>query len=210
MITVDEGQKKTFSVTPTDPDTDISRITYQWYLDGNRIPNANGAMYTYTPDFSTGGKTVKLRVAVSDGTSNTSKEWEFSVKDVNRIPTGAIKSPANFTKFKKGAWITFAAEGSDIDNDNLTYIWRNQAGAEIGRGQTFTTKNLPVGTQTIKLEISDGKGTTSTSVDVIITNAAPPAKSPGFETAVFAAALGVGLLLAAFKGRRRRLGGLSI
>ena len=198
LIIVDEGQTKTFSLTPTDPDTDASRITYKWYLDG--VPqNTKGATYAYQPDFSTGDKNLKIKVEVSDGTTTTAKEWVVTVKDINRLPTGAIKSPANFTKFKKGAGITFAAEGSDLDNDNLTYIWRNQGGAELGRGLTFTTKNLPVGTQTIKLEISDGKGTTSTSVDVIIANADPPAKSPGFESAVFAVALGVCLLLAAFR-----------
>ena len=72
----------------------------------------------------------------------------------------------------------------------------------VGRGQTFTTKNLPAGTQTIKLEISDGKGTTSTSVDVIITNAAPPAKSPGFETAAVALVMCVSMLILAKRRRR--------
>jgi hypothetical protein len=209
-VTANEGTVLSFSATVVDPDTEASLITYSWYLDGTKDTKSKGATFAYAPSFNTGDSAHVVRVEVSDGEFNASMQWNITVKNVNRAPSGSITAPSNFTKYKKGPMVSLTAAGSDPDGDNLTYIWRDERGVELGKGAIFATDKLPTGTQKIKLEVSDGTLTASQEVTVIVTAPAAPAKSPGFETAVFVAVLGVCLLLGKFKGRGRKQGCLLI
>ena len=153
-----------------------------------------------------GGEDIyTIRVDISDGTTTRSREWNVTVNDVNRLPLGAIRMPLNMTKFKKGTPVTFSADGSDDDGDALTLIWRDAAGAELGRGTSITTDKLPKGVQNVMLEITDGKGSTFLTVTVVIW--AEPVKVdkglPGFEGALVVLALG--MIIALGQLRRYRL-----
>jgi len=166
-ITAMENSKVSFRVTATDNDT--ADLTYAWYIDGIREPGRGGTVFMYQPDFTTGGSVHAIKVVVSDGYTERTVQWNLTVEDLNRAPTGSIRSPVNFTKAKVGTFITFIAEGSDPDTeDNLTYIWRDASGSELGRGQTFSTDKLPEGTQTVRLEITDGKANATAECMVII------------------------------------------
>jgi hypothetical protein len=151
-----------------------------------------------------GGSIHSIRVEVYDGATVISKDWQIMVTDINRLPEGDISSPSNFTKFNKGTNVTFTAEASDPDGDNLTFIWKNMAGTELGRGATFTTDKLQKGTQTITLEINDSKEGIDRVVTIIIEEkGTPQKKSPGFETATLGLAAILCLGIAAI-GRKRR------
>ncbi|MGQ9582573.1 MAG: Ig-like domain-containing protein [Thermoplasmatota archaeon] len=197
---LNEGQSQRFSVTALDVDTET--LTYTWYINGKKDKTAKGLTMTFEPDYTMGGTVHSIRVEVSDQTTTVSKEWNVTVNDVNRLPTGFIKSPANLTKFKKGVFVTFAAEGNDEDGDALTYIWKDAAGVELGRGPTFSTNRLPKGTQTVVLEITDGKGSTTQSVTIIIYADTPSQSSPGLEGAGIALAVAVCAALTAMRRRR--------
>jgi hypothetical protein len=69
---------------------------------------------------------------------------------------------------------------SDPDNDTLTYTWSGQFG--IVNGSTPTVI-LSMGSNTITLTVTDGKGGTSTdTVDVMVADSTPPSIS-GIDTA---------------------------
>ena len=203
---VNEGVRKMFSVTAVDDDT--QNLTYTWYLNGKKDKNAKGLSFAFEPDMGMGGEDIyTIRVDLSDGTTTKSKEWNVTVNDVNRLPAGSISAPLNMTKFKKGTPVTFTAYGTDEDGDTLTYIWRDAAGAELGRGTTITTDKLPKGVQDVQLEVTDGKGSTFLRVTVVIWANPPPTDKgflPGFEGAVVVLALGIIIALAQLRRYRRR------
>ncbi len=202
-VVMSENQKKSFSVAAADIDT--SELAYSWYLDGAKDKTAKGFTYTFSTDYNMGGKTYSLRVDMSDALTTISFCWNITVVDVNRPPTAFIKTPTNMSTFKKGAYVSFSAEATDEDGDNLTFIWRAASGAELGRGATFSTNQLPKGTQTISLEVSDGKGSVTQTVTIVVKDSgtAGGKGAPGFGGAALTVALGACLLLL---WRRRRQG----
>jgi hypothetical protein len=203
-VPMKEMEKKTFSVTVNDVDTENRDITYTWYLDGVRDATVKEPSFTFAPDHLQGGFEHKIRVDASDGNTTISEEWAVPVADVNRLPDGSIKSPINFTKFVKGAIVTFTAEGSDPDGDKLTFTWRDATGAEIGTGPTFTNNKLLKGTQTIRLEINDGKGSIFKEVSITVNEQRPAATgTPGFGLAAILAAVGISIAIAAI-GRKQK------
>ena len=154
-----------------------------------------------------GGEDIyTIRVDISDGTTTKSKEWNVTVNDVNRAPVGAIRMPLNMTKFKKGIPVTFTADGSDEDGDALTFIWRDAAGAELGRGTSITTDKIVKGVQNVRCEITDGKTSTFETVTVIIWEDPRPVDKglPGFEGVLVVLALGIVIALGQLRRYRRR------
>jgi hypothetical protein len=112
------------------------------------------------------------------------------------------------TKYKKGSFVSFTAEGTDDDGDPLTFIWRDAAGVELGRGTTFTTDKLPKGVQTVTCEINDSKGASYQTVTVVIvvdSTGGGGGGIPGFEGVVVVAALGITIGLAQLRRLRRRV-----
>jgi hypothetical protein len=204
-VTLKEKEKKTFSVSVSDVDTENRALTYAWYLDGVKDTAATDTSYSYEPDYSQGGQEHKIRVDITDGNSTISEEWVVTVTDVNRMPEGSIKSPINSSKFVKGSVVTFTAEGSDPDGDKLTFTWRDSVGTVIGTGPTFTNNKLLKGIQIIRLEINDGKASVYRDVTITINEQQKAADkgTPGFEAATFMAALGICIAIAAM-GRKRR------
>ena len=203
-VILKEKEKKSFSVSVSDVDTENRDLTYSWYLDGAKDAAITGPSYSYEPDYSQGGLEHKIRVDISDGSTSISEEWVLTVTDVNRMPEGSIKSPINSSKFVKGAVVTFTAEGSDPDGDRLNFTWRDGDGNVIGTGPTFTYNKLLKGIQIIRLEVNDGK--TSIYRDVTITvNEQQAAKknAPAFEVLpVVMAVISVCLILATARRRR--------
>jgi hypothetical protein len=202
---VNEGTRKMFSVTAVDDDT--QNMTYNWYLNGKKDKNAKGLTFAFEPDMIMGGEDIyTIRVDISDGTTTKSKEWNVTVNDVNRAPVGAIRMPLNMTKFKKGIPVTLTADGSDEDGDALTFIWRDAAGAELGRGTSITTDKIVKGVQNVRCEITDGKTSTFETVTVIIWEDPRPVDKglPGFEGVLVVLALGIVIALGQLRRYRRR------
>ena len=202
-IEISEGQRKLFSVTALDDDTPI--LSYSWSVDGKKDKNSKDYSFAFAPDFDAGPNTYTIQVDVFDGTTTVSHEWNITVDNVDRAPSGYINTPLNMTRFLKGTPVTLTAQGLDPDGDVLTFIWRDANGVELGRGATFTTDKLPKGTQKITLEINDSTLSVFEDVTVVVyTNPAPAAKSPGFDGLGAMAAIGVVLLLGAAKKLRQR------
>jgi hypothetical protein len=204
-VTMKENEKKSFSVSASDVDTENRDLTYTWFLDGVKDAAARESSFSFQPDYTQGGSDHKVRVDISDGNTSVSEEWTITVADVNRLPDGSIKSPINSSKFVKGSVVTFTADGSDPDGDKLTFTWRDSAGTVIGTGPTFTYNKLFKGVQMVRLEINDGKASIYKDVTITISEQQPAAKkgTPGFEAAFIIAALGICLAIAAAGGKRK-------
>ena len=206
-FTTSEGKKEVFRITAVDPDT--PELSYSWFLDGTKDRTQTGPSYQFQPDYRMGGVVHLLRVVVTAGANNATVEWTVNILDVNRLPAVSISQPSNFTKFKKGEFITFTAEARDEDGDNLTCTWRDGAGKVLGTGTVISTDRLEAGTQTVRLEVSDGKG--SVYCDVVVMIAKPATSSsgkgfiPGFGTAA-AVAAAASAIVAVGVARRRREG----
>ena len=138
---------------------------------------------------------------VSDGANNATVEWTVDIIDVNRLPAGTITQPVNYTKFKKGEFVTFTVEARDEDGDALNCTWRDGSGKVLGTGSTISTDRLEAGTHTVRLEISDGKASVYLDVVVAVAKPATPAPSkgfiPGFSALAAAAAAAAALVVSA-------------
>ena len=202
-MTVKEMQKRTFSVTVLDPDTDISAMEFEWFLDGVRIAAARESTLAFQPDYSMGGADHKIRVDVTDDNHTVSKEWLVPVLDVDRLPEGAIIAPINFTKFAKGAMITFMANASDADGDRLSFTWRDGNGGVIGEGPTFSYNKFQKGYHTVRLEINDTKGSTFCEVTITIVEQGQK-KTGGFEAGCLLAGVFTALVIIEMGKKRPR------
>jgi hypothetical protein len=99
-------------------------------------------------------------------------------------------SPSNASSFRERDNITFIASAVDPDGDALTFVW-SEGSTVLGSGQRLTVSSLAAGMHIIRLEVSDGRGTASTSVTIDVKKlpAASHAKTPGFELVPLVAAL---------------------
>ena len=90
---------------------------------------------------------------------------------VNTAPTLNISNPANNSSFEQGETITFTATASDQEDGSLSdaIVWKLD-GVTLHTGASFTKSDLPVGTHTLDVSVTDsGNLTTNEQVTVTIT-----------------------------------------
>jgi hypothetical protein len=203
--TVYEGKKAVFKLTAADNDT--PELSCSWYVDGNLSRGATGNSFCIVPGYDAGGSVMTVRAESSDGKHSVNFEWTLTVLDTNRPPIGTITAPINMSKYIQGTAVILSAEGHDDDGDALTYIWRDQAGAELGRGATINATGLPRGTLTLRLEINDTRASAYRDV-VIVVVAAPRSQAqkplPGFETGLALLAAGLAMVMMVSRARREQ------
>lgn len=80
----------------------------------------------------------------------------------NTPPTLSISSPANNASFTLGDTITFAASASDAEDGNLSssIVWK-LGGTVVYTGASFTKADLPVGSHTFDVSVTDSGGLTA-------------------------------------------------
>ena len=90
---------------------------------------------------------------------------------VNSAPTLTITSPANNSSFAEGTAITFAATATDVEDGSLSdaIVWK-LGSVTLHTGASFTKADLPVGTHTLDVSVTDsGNLTTTKQVTVTVT-----------------------------------------
>lgn len=149
-------------------------FSYAWDLDGDGQYD-DGAGTTQAQTYSTPG-TRTVRVLVTDTRGATdSKSVVVRVGD-NRVPTARIvtnPSPASGTA---PLAVTFdGSTSSDADGDTLTYAWDLDGDGQYDDSAVAQpSATYPVGTVTVGLEVTDGRGVTArASTRVTATNTAP-------------------------------------
>ncbi|MEK6876235.1 MAG: PKD domain-containing protein, partial [Nanoarchaeota archaeon] len=78
LVTIDEGNNVKFSIDAFDLNKD--ELSYTWTINDNVVSNEKGI--TFETGYKDQGQYV-VKVIVSDGMFNASKEWSINVNDVN-------------------------------------------------------------------------------------------------------------------------------
>lgn len=136
------------SIEVDDPDVWVTGLILRVVLD------------TWVPD-------RVLEVAVSDGIDTTFINITMTVENVNDEPVIGTVLPENGSVYIEGMVISFSAEATDEDGDDLTYTWREGADV-IGEGPEVDLDGLSAGEHTITLEVSDGAATSTLPITVVI------------------------------------------
>lgn len=122
----------TIQVTATANETGGSGVTsyeFQYKEAGGNwtrkeVVNSTASSYTYTYTGMGDGKTVYIRVLVTDGAGNTGKSAEDSSNGTSAVIPSANTAPVmqNVTYSSKGTnYITVQVMATDAQNDALTY-----------------------------------------------------------------------------------------
>ncbi|MBM4249303.1 MAG: tandem-95 repeat protein [Euryarchaeota archaeon] len=192
-VNLNEGESQTFTVEAVDNDNDP--LEYTWALD-NRLQDADGPEFEYSADYKSAG-THKLTLVVTDGPSRVEMSWTIKVTDVNRKPVLSLDQPLDNAVFGYGARVRLLATASDLDGDTLAYTWTDN-GVVIGTLPDLTL-TLKSGNHLIRCEVTDGKETVSSEVNIKV-RSQPPQQSPGFEGLLLLAGIALALLVL---GRRK-------
>lgn len=88
----------------------------------------------------------------------------------NQVPVLTVTSPRNGASFRKGAPITFSASAIDAEDGDVSrnIVW-NTAGRRLGTGPRVTCSTLPVGTNTVMVQITDSTRTSGAAQAVRVT-----------------------------------------
>jgi len=165
--TLSENESIGFNLSATDPDG--SQVHYSWSQDGQPVGNDVSNYTFFAPYIGFGSKGIHIiNCTISDPDQGyVSLEWEVDVLDVNRPPQVKIVTPQNNANFTPDENITFLANASDPDGDNLTYQWRHD-GLPLTTLGSFT-RSFEEGVHTIELEVGDTIGGIATdSVTIIV------------------------------------------
>jgi len=185
------------SITVTAYDADGDAVT--WTDDSSlfNIERSTGVV-NFTPEQSDVGTHVVMLTASDGKGGSTLIRWEFTVTNVNDAPVIARLLPESGKSYGEGKAITFDAQATDEDGDQLTFIWK-KGEKVLGTGRNIDVDDLPVGRHTITLLVQDGKGgeTTGTvQVEVTASSAVSSSMTMGLLLVVVLVVVGGAFLYA--------------
>ena len=163
-VTIYETENLTLAVVAGDIDTDASRLTYAWFVDGDKAGNATPS-FVFTTDINSSRlDAYKIRVDVSDGELTVSHCWTVPVFNRNQPPQVTILSPTPGEVVKAGELVALRADAFDPEFDKLTYTWKAD-GAHLGTVRSMKYKFSP-GWHNLSIEVYDGTDTTVKGVSI--------------------------------------------
>ncbi|WP_324290042.1 myxosortase-dependent M36 family metallopeptidase [Pyxidicoccus sp. MSG2] len=174
-VTVDE--RAPVSLTGNAFDADGQALTYTWArVSGPAVTITNGN--TLKPSFTapdvTADTDLVLRLTATDGAAPVSDTVTVRIRQVNRAPT--VNAGLDGTADERTT-VTLSGSASDADGEALTYLWTQTAGTAVALRDynkataTFTAPETVTGeTLSFTLSVSDGKTSTTDSVNVQIGN----------------------------------------
>ncbi|MCP3142014.1 myxosortase-dependent M36 family metallopeptidase [Pyxidicoccus sp. QH1ED-7-1] len=175
-VTVDERAQ--VSLTGTAYDVDGQALQYLWASVSNpavTITGANTLNPTFTAPNVTADTNLVLRLSTTDGVVVVTDTVTVRILNVNRAPT--VNAGVNGVADERSSF-TLSGSASDADSDTLTYSWTQVSGTRVGINNptsataTFSTPEVSAAgeTLTFQLAVSDGRITTTDTVDVNINN----------------------------------------
>jgi hypothetical protein len=136
-----------------DPDEDD--LSYFWSAtDGDISGDGQTAVWTapHTPG------TYQVSVKVTDGGGGEA-EMQLSLEVAPNTPPVIDSLSAKRPRANRGEFVVIECLALDDDRDNLTYSWSATGGIFYGTGPVTTWEApLALGTYTIRVAVSDGKG----------------------------------------------------
>jgi len=177
-VTVDEETEVTLDALDS-YDNDIEdELTFSWFqIDGQEVvlTDTTSATLTFTTPSVSNAETLTFELIVSDGEDDSAEIVEVIVEQVNQVPSISIDS--HETSFEEGSSVTLTSQGSDPDNDNLTYLWEQVSGPDVSfEDETLAEVNFTLpqvsSDQIIELRVtvSDGELSSSETTSLTITN----------------------------------------
>lgn len=171
-----EGQGAQFGITATDPNNDP--LSYAWTFNGRPQP-ISGPSYNYTSNSTSAGE-HRVTATASDGFADATREWTITVRNVNNPPTVASFSPAASCSVSEGESLLLAATASDVDGDDLTYVWVMDGivmtnGTGLSAEFPYEPDFRANGTHLARVTFSDGPSSVAVNWSVLVknTNRAP-------------------------------------
>ncbi len=179
-----EGEKLTFTVEGSDPDTDNQLNYSAENLPKGASFDAASHTFSWTPGFTQAGS-YTITFKVSDGKEEVQKTATINVENVNRAP---VFTALSGREVKEDQTLSFKVGASDPDEGtNLTYsVSGLPDGANFdAASQTFNWKPdfTQAGNYNVTFEASDGdlKATQQVSITVENVNRAPEISGPSSE-----------------------------
>ncbi len=127
-------------------------------------------------DLATGTHNISLCVADSLGDFSATSTVRVTI-NANQAPVATITVQPNGDTALINTPLTFTATASDPEDTTIpasNYFWTFPDPINATTGTSITVSNLPVGTQTIKLQVMDGRGLYSATQTVDIYINPPP------------------------------------
>jgi len=162
-----QGTEVQFKGSARDPDGDA--LTYTW-LEGTSTLGTGANLTAVLP---VGAHSILLEV--SDGELRARSQAIGLTVKANQRPVVSL-DPSGTVTVQKNKPVELHVNVTDAENDPITVSWLEN-GNVLGNGSTFSTSGLAVGTHTLTVSVTDGKGpAVNNTLTVIIRK--PPAPVP--------------------------------
>lgn len=146
-------------------------LTYTWTATGGRFVDNGDNERTWTSEGLTAGN-YNITVTVTDKCNKTKTETRsVAVEKANRCPIVKVTGSPNSVQEGADATFNFTANASDPDGDRLTYTWTTSKGSLSGSdtAKQLNTSGLTAGAITVKVTVTDGQCSETSSTTVEIT-----------------------------------------
>ena len=166
--TIDKGMSVTFSSTVSGG---ASPYTYQWYLNSSAVSGATLSTWT-TTTLPTGSQTIYVKVTDSNSYMVQSNTVTETVNPPLSVSISSSENPIDY-----GMSVTFNSVVSG-GTPPYSYQWSlNGANVSGATGSSWTTTTLPIGTDSIRLWVTDAAGDPepgkpNTAIPMVITTLA--------------------------------------
>jgi len=184
-IAVNEITDVTLDASAT-TDAENDTLTYQWtQLNGSEVSLSGIAttLLSFSAPSVSNDELLTFELVVNDGRDSVTATVEVLVLQVNALPTVLIDTHAS--SFNEGASVSLSAQGTDEDNDTLTYLWEQISDSSISLSDntvaniSFTAPEV-TSNQTIvfKVTVSDGTDSVSATTSFVVNNVVAPVTPP--------------------------------
>jgi len=137
----------------SDPDGD--ELSYIWSADGGNI-SGEGAEVTWVAPEEVGAYTITVKVTDGRGGEATA---QLTIDVVVNHPPVIESLTAEPSPVRQGKTSTIECVASDLDEDELSYLWSADRGNIPGQDSTVTwTAPNACGTYIITVTVADGRG----------------------------------------------------
>jgi outer membrane protein OmpA-like peptidoglycan-associated protein len=168
------GDAVAVHVTASDPDNDP--LAYSYTATGGAVEGTGPEARWNSTGVAVGTYTVNVKVDDGKGGS-ASCAADIKVEEKpNRPPTASLSIERNPIFPSEHTGVT--CNGSDPDNDPLTYSYTTTGGQIVGSGSNvqFDPKGLQPGSYTVKCMVNDGRGGTAEASGNVDVKEAPEVK----------------------------------
>ena len=168
------GDAVAVHVNASDPDNDP--LTYSYTASGGTVEGTGPDARWNSSGVTVGTYTVTAKV--EDGRGGTAScAADIKVEErPNRPPTASLSVERSPILPGEHTWIT--CNGSDPDNDPLTYSYTTSGGQIVGSGSKveFDASGLQPGSYTVKCTVNDGRGGTADASGAVEVKEPPQVK----------------------------------